>query len=212
VSAQDLRQDVRRQFLLFTAAFGFVFFSISLNKLPGYILPLAPALFAAIGASFERRNIATLSRWWYFSCAILIGLIAVVASILPPILAGSKLSWALFHITRAGWFYILIPMAVVLVGRRSWLPVLMGLCVVTGGIYLKQRAYPVLDRTVSARGFWRGLHQPVCDAGLHRAWQYGLAFYKGEMVPQCSGKADEAELTQRGNEVPQIAVHNKGVH
>ncbi|HWF05785.1 MAG TPA: glycosyltransferase family 39 protein, partial [Candidatus Angelobacter sp.] len=46
------RWDTRRLFLLATAGFGFLFFSLSLNKLPGYLIPLIPSLFVLLGSQF----------------------------------------------------------------------------------------------------------------------------------------------------------------
>ena len=44
-----LFQDRRAQFLLAWFAWGFVFFSASRNKLPGYLLPLLPPVAALVG-------------------------------------------------------------------------------------------------------------------------------------------------------------------
>ena len=46
--------DLRRRFLLATVCWGLFFFSVSLNKLPGYLLPILPSLFALIGAHFQQ--------------------------------------------------------------------------------------------------------------------------------------------------------------
>ena len=50
-----LFQDRRAQFLLAWFAWGFLFFSISRNKLPGYLLPLLPALAVLIGIACSEQ-------------------------------------------------------------------------------------------------------------------------------------------------------------
>ena len=57
-----LLRDPRVQFLLVTFAFGFVFFSVSINKLPSYLLPLLPSLFAFMGIVLAERSWRDLNR------------------------------------------------------------------------------------------------------------------------------------------------------
>ena len=45
--------DERRTVLLVTVVFGFIFFSVVVNKLPGYLLPLLPALWVLVGAELK---------------------------------------------------------------------------------------------------------------------------------------------------------------
>jgi 4-amino-4-deoxy-L-arabinose transferase-like glycosyltransferase len=202
--------DRRRLFLAAAVVFGFVFFSLSLNKLPGYLLPLLPALFALVGTQFEFRRLVELKRSWLLACAVLAALIPLMASIIPEVLEGQK---GFVHLTtqmnRTEAFYVAIPIAVIFLARRSWAPIVLVICVVASGIYLKHALYPVLDRTTSARGFWRSLgadRHLICDDGLHRNWEYGLAFYNGGPIPICSGTTDEIPLTQQGNGIPTIAI------
>jgi 4-amino-4-deoxy-L-arabinose transferase-like glycosyltransferase len=185
--------DSRQRFLVSIVAFGFLSFSISLNKLPGYLLPLIPSVFVLIGAQFETQTAVQLSRAWLFACALLVAAIPPLAPILPQFLAAGRLSRvaAMPGITRTEFFYIAAPLAVVFFAKRSWAALLLGLCVVAGGIYLKTVAYPLLDQSVSPRQFWyrsRGV-QGVCDGGINRDWMYGLSFYRGAPLPACmSGK------------------------
>jgi 4-amino-4-deoxy-L-arabinose transferase-like glycosyltransferase len=202
--------DRRRLFLAGIVVFGFVLFSLSLNKLPGYLLPLLPALFALMGSQFESRRVGELKRPWLLACAALAALIPLLASVIPEALAGQK---GFLHLSgpmnRTEAFYVAIPVAVVFLARRSWAPIVLVICVVASGIYLKHVMYPVLDRTISARGLWRSLgshHSAVCDDGLHRNWEYGLAFYNNGPIPACSGKSGEIALTQQGNRVPTVAL------
>ena len=194
--------DGRSQFLLAIASFGLLFFTISLNKLPGYLLPVMPSVFALVGSRIR------VSRGWLLASAACISLIPVVARILPVALNGSRVSIStLALVNRVDLFFAALPIAVALLARRSWAGMLLALCVVGGALYMKFTVYPVLDQEVSARGLWRTVsanQSRLCDAGLHRNWQYGLAFYRGSPLPVCLGKPGEIRLSQQGNRVPSI--------
>ncbi|HEX4232136.1 MAG TPA: phospholipid carrier-dependent glycosyltransferase [Bryobacteraceae bacterium] len=198
--------DRRRLFLATVVVFGFVFFSLSLNKLPGYLLPLLPALFALIGARFESMRVVELKRGWLMACAALAALIPLLAGIIPRALEGQRgLLHLIGHISRTEAFYVAVPIAVVLLARRTWAPIVLVISIVASGIYLKHAVDPVLDRSVSARGLWRSLdteRDKICDAGLHRNWEYGLAFYNHGPIPACSGRPGEIALKQQDNRPP----------
>ena len=209
---RDQRWDERRRFLAAVFVFGFVFFSFSLNKLPGYLLPLLPSVFALIGACFETKSLAELSRLWLLPCALLIGAIPLLAQILPQALAAGRLSSvAIRGISATELFYVVLPVAVVLVARRSWIGWLLALCVVAGGIYLKTVAYPLLDRQVSARGLWREIRTPdaaICDNWISRDWAYGLAFYRGAPYPACNSGHYPFELRSAAHGPPVLQAHH----
>lgn len=189
--------DARRRFLAAIVLWGVLFFSISLNKLPGYLLPLIPALFALIAAHFDAENPA-LPRAWLLPCAILIAAIPLLAQILPQALAAGRLtSLTLQGLSPTQIFYVVLPLAALLVVRRSWAASVLVLCVVAGGIYLKSAVYPILDRTVSARDLWRELRPnsaDICDDWMSRDWAYGLAFYRGSPFPPCSARHARLQL------------------
>jgi 4-amino-4-deoxy-L-arabinose transferase-like glycosyltransferase len=202
------RRDNRRRFLAVMVIFGFAFFSISRNKLPGYLLPLIPSLFALIGSQLEFRPIAQISRFWWLPCAFLIAAIPLIVPTLPLSLSvGHFSAAAIEHVTRTEWFYIVVPIAVVLLAKRSWVGVLLVLCVVSGGIYLKDATYPVLDREVSARSFWqtiRGISNRTCDGGIDREWLYGLSYYRGSEFPPCDSDRFDYALKIRGRGSPVV--------
>lgn len=191
IARRDAATDARRRFLSATAGFGIVFFSISLNKLPGYLLPILPCTFAWIGSQFENRLVSRASRWLFLSCAVCIACIPLVAIIFPESLSSGRFSFTVAALNRTSAFYIVVPSAVVLLARRSWTGPLLVLCLVACGIYLKSIADPVLDRDVSARGLWRDIRNKansLCDAGTNRDWLYGIAFYNGAPLPGCGGQ------------------------
>lgn len=200
--------DQRRRFLGAIVVFGFVLFSISLNKLPGYLLPLMPSLFALIGSSFERTTVAHFSRLWLLPCAALIATIPLLARVLPASLATGRLSLAAAqHLSRVELFYIAAPIVVVCLARRAWAGLLLVLCIAASGIYLKTMAYPVLDRYVSARWYCRQIEDiqgSFCDGGMNRDWIFGIGFYRNVALKPCgSGKFDFAFHSQ-GHAMPTI--------
>jgi 4-amino-4-deoxy-L-arabinose transferase-like glycosyltransferase len=205
--------DDRRRFLATVFCFGFLLFSISLNKLPGYLLPLFPAMFVLLASQFERKTAARNLRLWLFPCALLISLIPMLAQLLPEWLSSGRLSLLpMSSFTRVGLFYAIVSVAVIFVARRSWAVLPLLLCITWGGIYLKHIAYPVLDQNVSARALWRGIKAlagRVCDAGLDREWQYGLAFYGGSVVPYCSAGKFDFALRPRPHGRPSIEALKK---
>ena len=205
--------DQCRRFLLAISLFGFFLFSVSLNKLPGYLLPLFPSIFVLIGALFAEKPILQLRRAWLVCCACLIAFIPLLAYVLPQALAVGRLSWpvlgsALKGLTRTELFYIALPIVVVVLARRSWAPTLLVLSLVGGAFYLKVKSDPILDTTVSARGLWREI-QPksgnICQDWVGRDWLYGLQFYRGSEIPPCgNGKEFSYILRPHGHKPPVV--------
>ena len=58
-----------------------------------------------------------------------------------------------------------------------------------GIVYVKASIAPEADRVASARTLWRqidGRAADVCVELLYRDWDYGLNYYAGAPLPQCS--------------------------
>jgi 4-amino-4-deoxy-L-arabinose transferase-like glycosyltransferase len=184
------RRVPETDFLLATAAFGFLFFSASTNKLPGYLMPILPLICAAAGVAWAK---AIAGRWALVAAAGLAGLIPVAARVLPVALEGGLGSarWEM------GWTWLapLVAMAItaLLVTRhpriRERFPMVLLMGVAAAVAYVKITAYPLLDRQVSARMLWRGIEPRANDVCLDRAsrdLQYGLAYYAGKPLPDCA--------------------------
>jgi 4-amino-4-deoxy-L-arabinose transferase-like glycosyltransferase len=201
--------DRRRSLLLATVVFGFLLFSITVNKLPGYLLPLLPSLFVLLGAEFEGYSFAELPKIWLLPSALLIALVPLIAKGLPDALAAGRIGgFRLGHLGPTEFFYVAAPVAALWLGRRSWLSVLMVLCAVAGGMLLKATAYPLLDERASARGLWREVQRrnlTICDGGINRDWAYGLSFYRGSELPLCgNGVVYDRELKAKGRQRPSL--------
>ena len=85
LARRALYHDGRRRFLLLWLLFVLVFFSFSKNKLPGYLLPLAPAAAALMGIALAE---ATRARWVLPAAALCMMAIPVALPMLPEALAA----------------------------------------------------------------------------------------------------------------------------
>jgi 4-amino-4-deoxy-L-arabinose transferase-like glycosyltransferase len=205
--------DRRLRFLALTAVFGFLFFSVSLNKLSGYLLPLMPAVSMLIAAAIGGAEKRYEQRRWLISCAILISLIPLVGQVVPVMLTARLTSvrqilLALLPITPGMLVLFVTPLIVAGMARRSVAGILLILCCAIAGLYLRSTIYPVLDRQASPRALWKQIapeQSQICDAGLHRAWKYGLEYYKGSLIPSCDATHLPVHLMQKGSQ-PAYAV------
>ena len=174
--------DSRSRVLLAVVGFGFVLFSISVNKLPGYLLPLLPALAILLGESF-----AGTTRWKpvVVATSTLCGLLPLAGNVLPQALAhGLKnvdISW--------GWaWYVLLGFALGMVNSYKTKPIAFaGLTVFLafGLFWLEDSAFPAIDQAASARPIWLKTH-PDCIGKVSRTVFYGLPYYAGHALPDCS--------------------------
>jgi 4-amino-4-deoxy-L-arabinose transferase-like glycosyltransferase len=181
-------RDGQRVFLAVWVLVVLVLFSISVNKLPGYILPLLPAAAALMALALDEVPDA---RAWLAACAALLVAFPITAQILPAAVLNG-LSRAPRPAFEVVW---LAPVAVALLawllearGKRvaAVLAVAAGAAVGIG--YLKTLATPELDRSVSARGLWReigGRADEVCIGNVKRDWEYGLNYYSITPLPDC---------------------------
>lgn len=204
----ELRGDPARFFLWLWLGFGFLFFSASTNKLPGYLLPLLPAAAILIAITLEESD-----RAWMALAAsgLLLGLVPVIASVLPAALANGLSRTSL---SQAPWTLAAIGVAAagMVVYReyhstRASSVLLVGLMAALGVIYLKRTVYPVLDSEVSARQFWRAIEprrDQICAGNLRRDWRYGLNYYAGRAIPDCQVVSRPFVLEQDGPGRPKL--------
>lgn len=202
------RWDERRRFLAVTVLFGFLFFSVSRNKLPGYLLPLLPSLFLLIALVFETRKITELSKGWLVAPAILIAGIPLLAPILPQsLMLGRVTAGSLSTLTKTEIFYVVLPLAALAVSRRTQAGTVLALCVVAAGIFLKATTYPAIDSKVSPRTLWHEtskLADETCDGGTNRDWILGLSFYRGRSYEPCGSRKFRYAFRTRRRGVPDL--------
>ena len=180
-------QDRRASFLLAWFAWGFVFFSLSSNKLPGYLLPLLPAVAALIGialAAAPKRAPAVVCL--LAASAALLWFIPAIQEVLPQALL-SGLSRAQVHLPIAwilpAWAVILGCVALEWTGRRALAVACIAAVTTLATARMVRATYPVLDRTVSARSHTESITcVPKSDRSLH----YGLNYYAGRGIRDCN--------------------------
>jgi 4-amino-4-deoxy-L-arabinose transferase-like glycosyltransferase len=186
---KGLYSDPSRRFLLLWLVFGFVFFSASSGKLPGYLLPLYPALAAIVGLALDQAKNA---RWVLAASGLALTLIPVIGNMLPAALANLPSPSVL-----AGWDLRFAVGCTVLgaavwwlekSGRRGAAMAVLCAASVGGVFYLSVTVLPEVDRQVTARPLWREVAADsagVCVDDIHRNWRYGLNFYSVTPLPEC---------------------------
>lgn len=181
VTYRPAMQDARARTLLAVVAFGFVFFSASVNKLPGYVLPLVPAACALMGLALARRPrlepwlVASLGLMGALSTAVAVSPRAIdhirAAQIpWPPVFLGLAAAASLGAVLAFRFRARAFPAAILLVAL--------------GFLWLQARLFPVLDQAGSARSLWLASH-PVCAPALPRGMSYSLYYYSGKLLPDC---------------------------
>lgn len=192
-------EDARARFLLAWFAFGLVFFSVSVNKLPGYLLPLMPAVSALCGLGLAQAGKA---RGALAAAAVLLAVIPLAAEILPPALVVG-----ITHTQLAGTNWPAVAAALALAawvwweaGRSRERAVAILVAGAAGGLLLLQvQAFPVLDRQVSVRAFWREISRDergACVERVDRERRYGLSYYSIEPLPDCGAAGPRLRIIE----------------
>ncbi len=187
-----LFEDAALKFLGVWTIYALVFFSASRNKLPGYILPLLPALALLIGVALASVR---KTRYPLALAALLIGLVPIAASVVPQALViglsksrPPSFDWLWIF---AGAFAAGVCLLLEFQDRRADAVILVAVALGITLLRTKSILLPALDRTVSARQFYLR-HAPAlekaCLQDVNRDQAYGLQYYTGRIIPVCSGE------------------------
>lgn len=181
----------RRRFLACWALGPLIFFSASVNKLPGYILPILPPLALLLALRWRRAPTRPLLA---ASAAALL-LLPLAAALLPDALADGILrAWdrlepgALAGSVTAGlllgaagiWSATRLP-----AGRA---PVATAAVAAIALSTLKFQAFPAISAQSGTREFVeaeRGHLLAACIGDVRRHAAYGIRFYTRNQVPDC---------------------------
>jgi len=185
------RADKRLLFLAFWAVSTIVFFSISRNKLPGYVLPVLPPAAALSGVALANcsRPAGVLA-----ASAALLGLLPAAEAVLPQALSrGLGKAWPP---EQAAWGAMILVGATIpavwLAVRRQrvgWAVTLLTAASVTGLVHLKTATFPLIDEAAGTRSLWRRVEPHVektCLGRVRRHVAYGLRYYSEGRLPDCS--------------------------
>jgi 4-amino-4-deoxy-L-arabinose transferase-like glycosyltransferase len=198
-----LLDDHRLKFLAFWTAFALLFFSASRNKLPGYVLPLLPAIALLMGIGLAR---ARRSRIPLALAALLIGIIPLGVSVLPQALnvglSRSSLPAVQWMWLAAGVVVCGVAMFLETQSRRS--DAVLFVAFALGIVLFRSRmdVMPMLDRTVSVRPFFRqhgAWLEGVCLHEVSRDAAYGLQYYAGRAFPVCEDSGKSPKIMQVGD-------------
>ena len=177
-------------FLLAWFASGFLFFSISRGKLPGYLLPLLPPVAALLGIAIHQAERSTKMVCLMAASAALLSLVPIIQDLLPQALL-SGLTHSQIHVSL-GW---LLPASAVVVtcvllertSRRALAIALVSLFMTASVFRLVELGYPLLDREVSARSRWISSSESItCVQDSALPYRYGLDYYARRDLPDCN--------------------------
>jgi 4-amino-4-deoxy-L-arabinose transferase-like glycosyltransferase len=176
---RDFFSDPKLRYFTLWFAWGFLFLSASSGKLPGYLLPLLPALAVLLAH--------VLSRKLWIAAAVLLALVLPVAVSVLPIALDRGLSRATFTFPLYAIVLALITLAVA--WRAARFPAIAAL-VLTGLLLAKYPLLKALDHSASARAEAaeiRRLNLPnLCRGNLRRTWEYQLNYYLAKPLPPCA--------------------------
>jgi 4-amino-4-deoxy-L-arabinose transferase-like glycosyltransferase len=170
-------------------AFGFLFFSASAGKLPGYLLPLFPAVAALAGVALDEAKNA---RWLLAACGLLLAMTPVISKTFPGAFAQG-----LSRTPVAGWHWGFGAACLVVAGGVWWLESagkrngavgLLFASAILGIALLKADALPALDQRASGRPLWKKVASDpsaACVEEIHRNWRYSLNYYSVTPLPDC---------------------------
>src|SRR5262249_24463895 len=145
LARRTLWSDPRRRFLVVWILFGLVLFSVSVNKLAGYVLPLIPPIAALMAVSLAE---IAHSHWWLAACAVVLVVFPISGPAAPQAIANgfSQASLPPFHWT---W---LSPLAAVAAawflenrGRRLAALAVVAAGAAAGIAFLKTSAAPAIN-------------------------------------------------------------------
>jgi 4-amino-4-deoxy-L-arabinose transferase-like glycosyltransferase len=202
-------RDPRRLFLLEWALFGLLLFSLSVNKLPGYVLPLLPPIAALLAVALHEAKGA---RAWLVCCALALAVFPIAAPALPVAVANglSHTHFPPFH-----WTWLLPVAAAVAVWtlESRQLRLAAVALIATGSsagiVYLKIAAAPELNRVESARALWQEIADradQTCVDNINRGWRYRLNYYSVTPLPECAEQSKPLHVVQEAPGPPKIVA------
>jgi len=177
-----LYRDRRAQFLLAWFAWGFIFFSASRNKLPGYLLPLFPPLAALMGMALSE---AARARILLAACGLLFFIAPPLMEVLPQALV-SGISHVSLHFTLGGILGCSALAVGCSVARREHSFAALALLASATVVWAVWRVYPVLDRELSGRPLWLAEGQSItCVPPTNRSRRDSIRYYANQNLPDC---------------------------
>jgi len=184
------REATLPKFLLIWTAVVIVFFSISASKLPGYILPAAPACTLLAADWVSRREM--LGWRVIIAQGVLSGALLALALLYPSLLVyrhhvPGEARWLAPGI---GTLVLLATVSTLVRKGAAALRLVVLAPVIVGLAFLLRIGAPAIDNALSARPVARALTQmegkpvEVAVFKASRETEYGLAFYRNQPIPR----------------------------
>ena len=195
----EIAADRRLRFLAAWAVGLLLLFSISVNKLPGYVLPALPPLAILSAVAWVRRP----SRAAALVAAASLLLIPPAVLLLPRALAdGFGKAWASVAFSDLPAAGAAGAAAVALAafagarraGRRA--PAVVAAAATLLLALLKFETYPAVSRLAGARELYfehRARAPQLCIGDVRRHTEYGLRYYSRDGIPLCSSLSAERQ-------------------
>ena len=189
---ESLWSEPRLRFLTAWAILPVVFFSLSVNKLPLYILPVLPALSILIAVGWRRQP-----RWAYLAvagCSLI--LLPLAGALLPKALAdGITRAWAEFSLGALATSVIagaaavgLACLAAIKSPKEHAIPAVAAVAALSLAL-LKFQAYPAISQAAGVREFVAANQKQLveaCIGDVRRHVAYGVSYYApGLSLPSC---------------------------
>lgn len=211
--------DAFPEFLVLWALLPVVFFSFSVSKLPGYILPSMPPLAILTGDYLFRIRRVGIPRWLLYTHAILTGVMTFVVLLCPQYMIYQRIVPAPRNFIWAAIFGILTTLLIIGVVRIYGVKRLRAVTIIPliGLMYfLLGMNGHLLDLNYSARPLAREIHKAdptapvVAVHDVRRDLDYGLAFYRDQKTVHYDTDGIPAEghilviPTREASELPHI--------
>jgi 4-amino-4-deoxy-L-arabinose transferase-like glycosyltransferase len=185
----DWRGDPRMRFLGAWALGTLAIFSVSTNKLPGYVLPAIPPLCLLAGRGLRRAPV-----WAWICSGLMLCLFPIAAAVLPAALAdGLPAAWppdSTAWIPVAGFLALTIGVgAAATKGQPAVAAALVAAGATVGYWNLKSQTFSDLDTAAGSRSVWQeqsDLVDSTCIGDVRRHVEYGLRYYSDDRLRPCA--------------------------
>ena len=198
LGVRSVYSDRRVRYLAVTVAWGLLFFSISPNKLPGYILPLLPPL--AILAAIGLDQVRTAGRILAAICAVACCAFPLAVKMLPVWMSKDSASLGPTPIWL-GIAALAVAAGILFVRNRTAAIATVAVLACTGYLTIKVEDFPAIDAEATARPLAHALKGSGVAAcvkiDVPRDLRYGLNYYTEIPLPDCGDHPHGARIDYR---------------
>lgn len=191
---EALWSEPRLRFLTAWALGTIAFFSLSVNKLPAYILPSIPPLAVLLAIQWQRAP----QRRLLLAAACSLLLVPLAGALIAPALAdGISRAWdglqprSLAAGLVAGIAVASLAALAALKPGRSWAIPAVGAVAALALALLKLQTFPSASRLAGTREFYlenQSRMEQACLGEVRRHVAYGFRHYGRDMIPECGSK------------------------